>query len=359
MRRIVRTVFLTIDIAIVVLFFAGYLAYHVRPTVFWWFELVAIGLPYLSVLIALLGIGLVLARQWQLAALHGVLILLVLLRTNPLDRFNDTPPAGGDTLSVMTFNVPRWWGHLMPEKTLAMSALIQETRPDLVGLQEAPIAYHKEAPRRRAAPYVAVLYDSLGYDTISRESTGATYTPQPILAKLQLLDQEEFELSLHSDDSTRTHVTRTLLRWGDREFVAYNVHLRTFGEKKPWQEERMPLLEPANLIPYLRQYRNAYRVRAWEVERIVELVKGEELPVLLLGDLNSTPDNWVHGRLSSVLKDAFAEEGRGWGKTYHTRLPVVRIDFVFVSEHWDVISARVVDAYLSDHLPLLVELKLK
>jgi endonuclease/exonuclease/phosphatase family metal-dependent hydrolase len=358
-RHFLRTALLAIDALLIVLFVAGYLAYYVRPTVIWWFELIAVFLPYLALLILATSVLLLAAGRWRHAALHGVLILLMLVRMNPFDRLEGDRIAATDTLSVLSFNVPRWWGYEMPAKTVEMSRFVQRTDPDVIGLQEADVVYHTEVPYVRAAPYVAILYDSLGYYTIGQESTGATWTPQPVLSKHRVVRQQEFKLSPSPRDTSYTYVTRTQIRWNGRPFALYNVHLRTFGEKKPWRDERMPYFALGNLLPYLRQYRDAYRVRAWEVEEIVKMVEQEELPVVLCGDLNSTPNNWVHGRLTDVLRDAFGEEGTGWGMTYHSRLPVVRIDYVFVSKEWDVLSARVLDAQLSDHLPLLVELRLK
>lgn len=341
------------------LFLAGFLAYYVRPEVFWWIELIAVVLPYVAGLLVLATVGLIIGRQWLLAGLHGVLILMMLFRTDVLDRTFEDVEEREDDLAVLTFNVPRWWGYEMPEKTAEMAAFIDSVNPDVIGLQEAPIEYHQEDPAVRAAPYVSVLFDSLGFSTIGPPATSATWTPQPVLSRHQLVQQTDFRLKQEASDSLTTSVTRTQLRWKGRDFALYNVHLRTFGEKKPWKEERLPFTEIENLIPYLKRYREAYRTRAWEVEQILKMVEHETMPVILCGDLNSTPYNWVHARLTSKLRDAFREKGRGWGMTYHTRFPVVRIDYVLVSEEWEVVSADVLDAYLSDHLPVLVRLRWK
>jgi endonuclease/exonuclease/phosphatase family metal-dependent hydrolase len=154
-----------------------------------------------------------------------------------------------------------------------------------------------------------------------------------------------------------TSVTRTHLRWDGRDLVVYNLHLRTFGEKKPWNDEKAPIFKAADLVPYLRRYREAYRVRAWEVDQIIEMLEEETMPVIVLGDLNSTPHNWVMGRITDKLRDTFDEAGNGWGMTYHTRFPIFRIDYVLVSDEFEVVSADVIDAYLSDHLPLVVKLR--
>ena len=359
LRRVLWIIFLVANGLLIVLFAAGFLAYHVRPGIFWWIELIAVFLPYISVLILLAALVHLAGRRWLLLAVNAVPLVLMVLRSDFLPRTFAPVEEREDDLAVLSFNVPRWWGYLMPEKTEAMAAFISSVNPDVIGLQEAPIEYHSEAPHLRAAPYVAVLFDSLGFQAIGPPTNSATYTPQPVLTRHEAVQQAAFRLKRQPGDTLSTIVTRTQLRWKGRDFAVYNVHLRTFGEKKPWREERLPLIGFRDILPYLRTYRDAYRTRAWEVEEILKMIRHETMPIILCGDLNSTPYNWVHARLTRRLRDAFEERGKGWGMTYHTRLPIFRIDYVLVSEEWEVVSANVLDAYLSDHLPVLVKLRWK
>ena len=357
-RRVSWIIFLSLDAVLVVLYVAGYFAFYVRSNFFWWIELVAVFLPYLTIGVLAASIFLLARRHWKLLIVHLALIVLILVRTNPIERISSSVKEGPDDLTIMSFNVPRWWGYLMPEKTAEMAELIAEINADVIGLQEAPISFYPDDPPLRAPSYLSVLYDSLGYGTVGPRTSGATYTPQPVLSRFEIQGQEQFTLQ-NPDDTTATNITRTVLKWRGRPFAVYNLHLRTFGEQKFWQEDESLLLRLKTIVPYLKRYREAYRARAWEVDRIVERLKREDLPVIVCGDLNSTPHNWVMGRFSSILRDAFGEAGRGWGMTYHTRMPVFRIDYVLVSEHWDIVSADVVDAYLSDHLPVVVRMRLK
>ena len=360
LRRAFWIIFIALDALLVFLFAAGYLASYVQTNLFWWIELIAVFLPYLSILVMVATIVLLLGRHFRLFALHLVLVLLVVIRMDPFQVIFDprSPPETepGD-LTVMTFNVPRWWGYQMPEKTAEMLEFMNRVDPDVVGLQEASIAYYPDEPRVRAAPYVAVLFDSLRYRTIGPEVTAATWTPQPIISRVEMIEQVQHRLRSGRSDTLSTSITRTRLRWRGREFVAYNLHLATFGEKKPWEEETLPIVRRRRLIPYLQQYRDAYRERAWEIEEVLKMIEDEDLPVIVFGDLNSTPYNWVYGRLASALRDAFDEAGDGWGMTYHTRLPFARIDYIFVSDDWEIVDADVADAYLSDHLPVVARLR--
>jgi endonuclease/exonuclease/phosphatase family metal-dependent hydrolase len=53
-------------------------------------------------------------------------------------------------------------------------------------------------------------------------------------------------------------------------------------------------------------------------------------PLIFTGDLNSVPSSWVYKRVKdSGLKDAFQDNGFGFGRTYHSIQPALRIDYIF------------------------------
>jgi endonuclease/exonuclease/phosphatase family metal-dependent hydrolase len=83
-------------------------------------------------------------------------------------------------------------------------------------------------------------------------------------------------------------------------------------------------------------------------------------PVILVGDLNATPRSRAYRRLTSHLWDAQAQIPLSRPKaTFPSRLPMLRIDHVFVSRSVRVLRVETVRTPLarvaSDHLPLLVE----
>ncbi|MBK3396192.1 endonuclease/exonuclease/phosphatase family protein [Methylobacterium sp. IF7SW-B2] len=86
-------------------------------------------------------------------------------------------------------------------------------------------------------------------------------------------------------------------------------------------------------------------------------------PVVLLGDFNALPGSAVHRRLSERLPDAEGSVRRAWARpTFPARLPLLRIDHVFVSRGVAVREVRRVQGRLartaSDHLPLVADLDL-
>jgi endonuclease/exonuclease/phosphatase family metal-dependent hydrolase len=90
-------------------------------------------------------------------------------------------------------------------------------------------------------------------------------------------------------------------------------------------------------------------------------------PVVLLGDLNSTPRTRAYRRIAARLTDVQRAPGlqRGFGRrrtqrTFPTRFPTLRLDHIFVSSSIEVLDVSTIRTPLarlaSDHLPLVAEL---
>ncbi len=355
MRRFFRTVVLLLDGGLLILFLVGYLARYGHPRYAWWAELIAIALPLLSLLLVGTTILVALTRRWKLLAVHLVLIVLAAIRFVSFER--GAVPAPED-LTLMTFNTSRGGGTRADVQGRAITALVRAQAPDLVAFQEAYIQYHPTLPMVRPGQVLAGLIDSLGYRTIGPGGgQQATYTPQPVLGRLQMLEQTQTVLSRHAENAPTARVLRTRFRWQGREAVHYNLHLRSFGDDKPWEDQQRDPFTLGFWKTYLRQYRDAYLVRAREIEQIRAMLAQETLPLIVSGDFNSTPHNSAFYGLADGLQDAFGVAGRGWGATYHVDWPVARIDHVLVGPEWKVVSTHVAEPAASDHLPLVVRLR--
>lgn len=80
--------------------------------------------------------------------------------------------------------------------------------------------------------------------------------------------------------------------------------------------------------------------------------------VIAAGDLNAPPHYPGLAHATWGLVDCFSVAGRGWGRTAPAKLPVVRVDMVFVPRGTDVLFARAVPSRYSDHYMTLTEVNL-
>ncbi len=132
-----------------------------------------------------------------------------------------------------------------------------------------------------------------------------------------------------------------------------------------WEEAPIRVL---NVHPYFHVAWMGLRApAAQDVPRLVELAT-EGRPALVLGDLNTPPHTRLYDRfVEHGLGDAFAAVGRGAGRTFPVPLrylwlplpPLLRLDHVLHSAHWEPLRCQVGSDASSDHLPLVAALRLR
>lgn len=336
------------------LFVLGYAARYVPPAAEWRLQLAALALPLSAA--ATVGLSAVwLSRRgrrsagwWVGAGVHVLLVGAVALRFRPVLGGADAEGGAGVDLQVLSLNAGEGGGGAYE----AMQALLREVEPDVIAFQEAPV---QRVNRGEAEPVLtgpAALLASLasGYALPTTEELGQV----PILAREPIVSYETGELGQSGDDAASRYARAVIERDGSG-IVIYNVHLRSFNEDRP---SGLPTL--GNVREWLRAVatlRRDFILRAREAERLRALVEREHLPVVVLGDLNTTPHQWVYAVLADDFHDALTYPS-GWPLTYPDRRPLVRIDAVLASPEWRVRSAAVGPPGLSDHRAVLASLKL-
>lgn len=103
----------------------------------------------------------------------------------------------------------------------------------------------------------------------------------------------------------------------------------------------------------LRKYKNRHLQRSRQVEKLATHIQKKEHKTILAGDLNDTPQSYTYNVLSKLGKDAFRERGMGIGTTYAGRIPLLRIDYIFVDNTMQVVTCEIIKDNFSDHYALL------
>ena len=91
---------------------------------------------------------------------------------------------------------------------------------------------------------------------------------------------------------------------------------------------------------------------------------GEDVPLIICGDLNALPASFVHKEICTRFQDvqAAVAEHRPL-RTLYGRYPLGRIDHIFISSHFEAQQVEVPRSTLtrvaSDHLPVWVDLKVR
>ncbi|PST84176.1 endonuclease [Pedobacter yulinensis] len=154
------------------------------------------------------------------------------------------------------------------------------------------------------------------------------------------------------------------LQVGKRVLRVYNVHLQSIGFDKDDYDymDRMTHkigteLKPSKKI--LIRLRNAFRKRSEQVDVIKANMAQCRTPFVIAGDFNDTPASYAVTELTRSLNNAFAVQGKGFGKTYNGKFPNFQIDYIACSKALDVKTYRIIEARLSDHFPVRSDLQFR
>lgn len=356
MRAVLWTILICVDVLLILCFIAGYAAAYVHPKTLWFIQIVAIGLPYLSIGIVLATLLLALLGSWKLFILHLPLCLLVAIRFLPADRVFRSANASVESIKVMTYNA-KCRGCADDEGDRRLAQLLARAEPDLVAFQESAVWFTGRNPTVTATPNLQAVLSDSHYVTVRPERPHHVHLSQPVFSRASRADLKIVEVTqtalpnVHDNSS----FTRVHFRWKGQDAVLYNLHLYSY-RSKPWDGENSRPGGMRRWIKLLRDFQRDMIVQAREAEQIRARLDQEDAPVIITGDLNNTPHSWAFRHLAEGYKDAFELAGRGWGATYHSTMPLVRIDHILVSPEWRIAATRVPQTTYSDHLPVIAEI---
>jgi endonuclease/exonuclease/phosphatase family metal-dependent hydrolase len=103
---------------------------------------------------------------------------------------------------------------------------------------------------------------------------------------------------------------------------------------------------------------NSQVERLAQIAAIRDVLAGTDESVVMLGDLNATPESPEIANLTEDLVDAWVTAGVGDGFTFDAATPHARIDYVMSSGDIVARTAAVVTTDAADHLPVVVDLGL-
>ena len=271
---------------------------------------------------------LLLAGRWQMFARLGLLALLGVVWFGPFFQPKVSRPNVGIPLQIVTFNL-----HEGQIDFDAFETWIGEIRADLLVLQEVPRDY----PGDREALADLGLVHSVRYPNGLFDMAVISRYP------LDLTDIGPYHY-------------RAVLDLSGQQIALYNVHLpRPLLDYDDWRFPSTGNQYLNNIFNYDETERNR------EIRALLEIVRQEDLPYIIAGDLNMSQHSIVYSDLAVFMDDAFREASTGLGATWPVFVdflpPLLRTHYIWHSTNLAAVEAYTGPRLGSDHLPLFASLR--
>jgi vancomycin resistance protein VanJ len=298
---------------------------------FWWLSLLNTFAFLLFIPLPLVLLGAWLQKTRWLRWLSVALIAVALVWFGQYFLPKTPRDTQGQSVKVVTYN--------MQAKDKGLEAFLKETQPDIVFLQEISGTLATTETMRDLYPYQVAQAEEWGNKILSK---------YPVLNSKNL---QGFGSSLPQ---------RLELDINGQSVAVYNVHL-TWPIGNPRLNVRfVPGFIAKAISGFDDSQRNA------QIDLLIEFLKKETLPYLVVGDFNVSQYSATYGKLSKVAGDSFREVSTGFGNTWPATMqsglklpPLLRLDYVWHSLHFEPQMAKREEALAGDHFPLIVTLELE
>lgn len=251
------------------------------------------------------------------------------------------PPASSATreqpLRVMSYNIQ--YGN---EGLDSVIAVINEEKPDIVGLQEVDVHW---SPRSSFVNQAELL----------ARGTGMEFR----FARIYQLPGTD------STKPPREFGVAVLSRYPIRSFTNHVITRLSTQQENPVPAPLPGFLEAVidvggtsvRLLDVHLDFRRDPAVRRQQVADMLAAMGDSPMPTLMFGDMNARPDAPELEPLFMRLRDTWPYT-QGPGLTGPARNPAGKIDYVLVSDAFRVTRTWVPKVYASDHFPVVADLVL-
>lgn len=316
----------------------AYILPFIPPKTFPFLSLLSLGVPFLIIANLLFLVYWAVRMKRQL--LLPLIVLLVGLH-HLLSLFSFSPEKNTqqveDEISIMSYNVHlfnkyRWIKEQeVPKK---IKDFIAQQDPDILCIQD----YYK-------TDSISIENFEYGYiQTKGENSTSghAIFSKYPIINKGSLDFPDTFNNAIFAD----------IILKGDTIRV-FNVHLESLSIIP---EEVIEEKVSGKLI---QRVGKAFVMQQEQTKLLMKTIQKTPYKSVICADMNNSAFSYVYRKIEEGgFKDTFKEAGNGFGKTYDFEFIPLRIDVIFVEEPITVTGFENYDVKLSDHYPIMAEIKL-
>jgi endonuclease/exonuclease/phosphatase family metal-dependent hydrolase len=371
-RSQLMTLFKVVTVVFLFFYLPSCFVYLVSPSQWWFMGILAIAFPYLWLFLLILVLSWVFIRRRSAAILLLLLICgLPIMRNVFAVHVNKeiTPAKTPGKIRLMQWNCNGLQGYwpinqeLITERAKAVQFL-RTYNPDIICIQD-----FSNVIANIVKSNIALLQDSLGYRyflyTQHYKMFAKNYSDGigiAIFSKFPILDSGKIS---YPGKKKPESILWAGFDIGGKKLRIATTHLQSMhlsgkdssGKLSPDHAEDSLLILHGNVWQKLRYFQSYHVTQAQYLRKFIDTCSG---PLILTADLNSVPSSLVYNTVRQPgLKDVFMEFGFGFGRTYQSLQPALRIDYIFHNSFIVPAGASLYRTSFSDHDPLIMDFSIR
>ena len=261
-------------------------------------------------------------------------------------------PHSDNTVRIISYNVGRFSldeGEFKSRSECMDSvfAYILDQDPDIICLQEFQadnVDNVKSYLRRRMSDYNAEYY-------LFPSGNGAfgniTLSKLPVTGKGVIKFDGSTNLAIYTD-----------YQQGGKSFRVYNCHFESYNVSVSGLMRGLVQRDSVLISTTGDKMKRSITRRPKQVDKVFEHIEQCPIESFVCGDFNDNPMSYTYYRMTRGRKDTFKEAGNGFGASFATIWPMLRIDYILCPEKYSPLSHKTPRVPYSDHYPVVTEIHL-
>ena len=336
--KFIKKVILVLNILLVVGLGFAYLSPHFDPNEIWIFSIFGLFYPILLLL------NLSLIVFWMFIDFKYLFISLaaILLGWNHLQSFVNFSSSNNskDELTILTYNLG--FSYTVRSGPKSSRSLKKEALSSFFSSNSDVDVFCLQESSNFSRDILKENFEKFHQHKVNGRGTF-------ILSKYPILQHGEIRFGTNTNSCIWADIDL-----GKDTIRLYNMHLQSNQVSK----DAIKVMDNVNLQEketwngtrgILGKYRATNKVRAKQSMRLAEHAANSQYPIIICGDGNDPPTSFTYKQLRSDMQDSFIESGTGIGTTYAGKIPMLRIDYIFVDNQFEVNTFKILQETFSDH----------
>lgn len=251
-------------------------------------------------------------------------------------------------IKILSYNVGRFSSGKgdFGSNLKGISQLVKEENPDIITFQEY-----------RTSDTLDIKRNFPNYPFVQQRffhfSKGKQFVGNIILSKYPIISSGKIPFT-----NTTNLATYSDIDIGGKVTRIYNLHLESNSISLTSMIKKIngTYEEFSNEVSNVHQkVKKSNNRRSEQVKMVIEHIEKCPFASIVCGDFNDTPMSYSFRKLYDGRKDTFKERGNGFGATYATLWPLLRIDYILTPERYTITDHKTRRVRYSDHYPIMAK----